>query len=167
MVGSKSFSVTGTNKKDKDKIKILLDLINQKYGVNITFPNLTLHYIFTYEREYVFSAGTTLFDALNEISKNYNYRIFVKSIDGKKIVIDYINLTNLPLETINSNDLLSKTKIQNAENYCKYLESESTNVIDTTNTTIVDNIYPSAGDIKLSEDTYLLKLPTPVFKVKR
>ena len=167
LVGSKSFSVTGTNKKDKDKIKILLDLINQKYGVNITFPNLTLNNIFTYEREYVFSAGTTLFDALNEISKNYNYRIFVKSIDGKKIVIDYINLTNLPLETINSNDLLSKTKIQNAENYCKFLESEATNVVDTTNTTIVDNIYPSAGDIKLSEDTYLLKLPTSVFKVKR
>lgn len=167
LVGSKSFSVTGTNKKDKDKIKILLDLINQKYGVNITFPNLTSHNIFTYEREYVFSAGTTLFDALNEISKNYNYRIFVKSIDGKKIVIDYINLTNLPLETINSNDLLSKTKIQNAENYCKYLESEATNVIDTTNTTIVDNIFPTSSTVRLSEDTYMLKVPTPIYKVEK
>lgn len=166
LVGSKSFSVTGTNKNNKDKIKILLDLINQKYGVNITFPNLTLNNIFTYEREYVFSAGTTLFDALNEISKNYNYRIFVKSIDGKKIVIDYINLTNLPLETINSNDLLSKTKIQNAENYCKYLESEATNVIDTTNTTIIDNIYPTSSTIRLSEDTYMVKTPTPIYSVK-
>ena len=165
LVGSKSFSVTGTNKKDKDKIKILLDLINQKYNVNITFPKLIN--IFTKEIEYVFTAGTTLFDALNEIAKNYNYRIYVKKIEGNNIEIDYINLTNLQVESINSNNLLSKTKIQNAENYCKFLESEATNVVDTTNTTIVDNIYPSAGDIKLSEDTYLLKLPTPVFKVKR
>ena len=57
--------------------------------------------------------------------------------------------------------------MQNAETYCKYLESEATNVIDTTNTTIVDNIYPSANDIKLSEDTYLLKLPTSIYKANR
>ena len=167
LVGSKSFSVTGTNRKDKEKIYILLDLINQKYNVNITFPKLITNYIFTKEIEYVFTAGTTLFDALNEIAKNYNYRIYVKKIEGNNIEIDYINLTNLQVEEINSDNLLSKTKLQNAENYCKYLESESTNVIDTTNATIVDNIYPSAGDIKLNEDTYLLKLPTPVFKVKR
>lgn len=167
LVGSKAFSVTGTNRKDKEKIYILLDLINQKYDVNITFPNLTLHYIFTYEREYVFSAGTTLFDALNEISKNYNYRIYVKKIEGNNIEIDYINLTNLQVESINSNNLLSKTKIQNAENYCKFLESEATNVIDTTNTTIVDNLYPTATDIKLSEDTFVLKAPTSIYNVKK
>lgn len=167
LVGSKSFSATGTNRKDKEKIYILLDLINQKYDVNITFSKLFTNYIFTKEIEYVFTAGTTLYDALNEIAKNYNYRIFVKKIDGKNIELDYIDLTNLSVEYIDSDNLLSKTKLQNAENYCKFLESEATNVVDTTNTTIVDNIYPSAGDIKLSEDTYLLKLPTPVFKVKR
>lgn len=167
LVGSKSFSVTGTNRKDKEKIYILLDLINQKYDVNITFIKLLTEYNFYNEIEYVFTAGTTLYDALNEIAKNYNYRIFVKKIDGKNIELDYIDLTNLTIEYIDSNNLLSKTKIQNAENYCKYLESEVTNVIDTTNTTIVDNIYPTSSTIRLSEDTYMLKVPTPIYKVEK
>ena len=167
LVGSKAFSVTGTNTYDYQKIDILLTLINSKYDVNITFPNLVLHYIFRNKIEYVFSAGTTLFDALNEIAKNYNYRICVKKIEGNNIEIDYINLTNLQVEEINSNNLLSKSKLQNAENYCKYLESEATNVIDTTNTTIVDNLYPTATDIKLSEDTFILKSPTSIYNVKK
>lgn len=165
LIGSKSFSVTGTNRKDKEKIYILLDLINQKYDVNITFPKLIN--LFTKEIEYVFTAGTTLFDALNEIAKNYNYRIYVKKIEGNNIEIDYINLTNLQVEEINSDNLLSKTKLQNAENYCKYLESEATNVIDTTNTTIVDNIFPTSSTVRLSEDTYMLKVPTPIYKVEK
>lgn len=166
LVGSKTFSITGTNTFDYQKIDILLTLINSKYDVNITFPNLVLHYIFRSKIEYVFSAGTTLYDALNEIAKNYNYRIYVKKIEGNNIEIDYVNLTNLQVEEINDNNILSKTKLQNAETYCKYLESEATNVIDVTNTSIVDNLYPTATDIKLSEDTFVLKAPTSIYNVK-
>lgn len=166
LVGSKTFSITGTNTFDYQKIDILLTLINNKYDVNITFPNLVLHYIFMSKIEYVFSAGTTLYDALNEIAKNYNYRIYVKKIEGNNIEIDYVNLTNLQVEEINDNNILSKTKLQNAETYCKYLESEATNVIDVTNTSIVDNLYPTATDIKLSEDTFVLKAPTSIYNVK-
>lgn len=165
LVGSKAFSVTGTNTYDREKIDILLSLINQKYDVNITKG--FNHYYLSKKIEYVFTAGTTLYDALNEIFKNYNFRVAVTKIDGKNIEIKFINLADLQSEELDEKLLLSKTKIQNAENYCRYLETEATNVIDTTNTTIVNNIYPSSSDIKISEDTYLLKLPSPVYKVKR
>lgn len=164
LVGSKAFSITGTNVKDADKINILLSLVNQKYDVNISFSSTRL---FTKEIEYIFTAGTTLFDALNEIAKNYNFRIYVEKIEGKNIIVSFHQLNRDSSKEIFDNIVLSKTKLQNAETYCKYLESEATNVIDTTNTTIVNNIYPSASDIKLNEETYLLKLPTPVYQVKR
>lgn len=166
LIGSKSFSLTGTNTYDYEKVNILLNLINEKYNVQITFPKITTYRLFRKKIEYVFSAGTTLFDALNEMSKNYNYKLFVKSIDGGKIEIDYISLSSQIATTINDEDLLSKTKLQNADNYCKYLESEATNVIDTTNTTIIDNIYPTSSTIRLSEDTYMVKTPTPIYSVK-
>lgn len=164
LVGSKAFSITGTNVKDADKINILLSLVNQKYDVNISFSSTRL---FTKKIEYIFTAGTTLFDALNEIAKNYNFRIYVEKIEGKNIIVSFHQLNKSSNKEIFDDIVLSKTKLQNAETYCKYLESEATNVIDTTNTTIVNNIYPSASDIKLDEDTYLLKLPTPVYQVKR
>ena len=167
LVGTKAFSVTGRNTEDYEKIRILIDLVNQKYGVNINFDFESAWGIFTKMIEYVFTAGTTLFDALNEIFKNYNYKVYVSRIEGNNIDIEYRELSGLTAQTLDENKVLSKTKLQNAETYCKYLETEANNVIDTTNTTIVDNLFPSAGDIKLNEDTYLLKLPTPVYKVNQ
>ena len=167
LVGTKAFSVTGRNTEDYEKIRILIDLVNQKYGVNINFDFESAWGIFTKMIEYVFTAGTTLFDALNEIFKNYNYKVYVSRIEGNEIYIEYRELSGLTAQTLDENKVLSKTKLQNAETYCKYLETEANNVIDTTNTTIVDNLFPSAGDIKLNEDTYLLKLPTPVYKVNQ
>ena len=166
LVGSKAFSITGTNTYDYEKINILLKLINQKYKVNISFDTEDLETIFNKQIEYVFTAGTTLFDALNEIVKNYNYRIYVSKIEDKKIYIKYIDLENMEVLEISDYKLLSKTKTQNPENYCKYLESEVNNVVDTTNISLVDNIFPTASDIKLSEETYMLKLPTPIYKIK-
>lgn len=167
LVGSKTFSVTGSNTLDYEKINILKNLMTQKYNVNFIFNDIESK--FTKKIEYVFTAGTTLYDALNEIAKNYNYRVKVTSITGdstKTIVVDFLDLDNLPVEEINPNCLLSKTKNQNAENYCRYLESEANNVIDTTNDIIIDNIYPTSADVKLSEDTYLVKVPYPIYRIK-
>ena len=166
LVGSKAFSITGTNTYDYEKINILLTLINQKYKVNISFDVDDLTSIFTKKIEYVFTAGTTLFDALNEIVKNYNYRIYVSKIENKKIYIKYIDLENMNVLEIDNYKILSKIKTQNAENYCKFLETEANNVVDTTNLTLIDNIFPTANDIKLNADTYMLKVPTPIYKVK-
>lgn len=167
LVGTKIFSITGTNTHDYDKISILLQLINQKYGVNIVYNSSSENSgNFEKEIEYSFTAGTTLFDALNEIEKNYNYRIYVSNIDGNNIYINHLDLEDLSLLNLTENKILAKTKTQNPETYCKFLETEANNVIDTTNTSLVDNIYPTASDVKLSEDTYMLKLPTPIYKIK-
>jgi hypothetical protein len=167
LVGSKAFSITGTNTYDWQKIDILLKLINQKYGVSISFVDNDYQNIFNKQIEYVFTAGTTLFDALNEISKQYNARFYVSYASKETIIIEYSLLDNLPTLAFDNNKVLSITKTQNSETYCKYLESEATNVIDTNQTTLVKNLFPTANDIQLNEDTFLLKLPTPAFKVEK
>lgn len=166
LVGSKAFSITGSNTLDYEKVNILIELIEKKYDVyiNITTP---IDNIFNKQIEYVFSAGTTLYDALNEIAKQYNCRVKVSSIsrNSKNIEIEFVQLDKLKLLDLSNFQTLAVSKIQNSETYCKYLESEAKNVVDTNQTTIIKNVFPSANDIKLSEDTYLLKMPTPIYKV--
>ena len=53
LVGSKAFSVTGTNTYDHEKIRILLVLISNKYNVNFTI-NQNYESIFTKQIENVF-----------------------------------------------------------------------------------------------------------------
>ena len=167
LVGSKSFSITGTNKKDYEKINILIELINNKYGVNIKFKDGFDVTIFNKEIEYVFTAGTTLFDALSEILKNYNYRIMVDSVLGSDIYLNALDLTTINFLQLDDTLILSKRKIQNSENYCKYLEMEATNVIDTNQLTIASNLFPKASDIKLNEDTFRIETPTNIFKLEK
>lgn len=165
LVGSKAFSITGTNTLDYEKINILIALINEKYNVSIGF-DFTLSDVFNKEIEYVFTAGTTLFDALNEISKQYNIRFYVSKIINDAITISYHDLSNLNNFNYSNDKVLSLTKIQNSETYCKYLESEAKNVIDTNQLVKLKNIYMTSNDIKLAEDTFVLKLPTPIYKVE-
>lgn len=165
LVGSKAFSITGSNKSDYQKINILLELMNIKYNINLHFKN-SINSL-NKKIEFVFGAGTTLFDALNEILKNYNRRIKVVNIQNGDIELDLIDLSNLPVITTDNLSVLSKTKIQNSENYCKYLETEATNVIDTNKTTKITNIYPKALDIKLTEDTFVVETPTPIYEIKK
>lgn len=166
LVGSKAFSVTGTNTYDYQKINILIELIEQKYGVNINLTR-TPEYHFLKRIEYVFTAGTTLFDALNEISKQYNTRFYVESANEKNITISYTRLEDLPNLSINNSNVLSVTKTQNAETYCKYLESEATNVIDTNQLTIANNLFPKAREVKLTEDTFVIETPTKIAKLQK
>ena len=166
LVGSKTFSITGTNKKDYEKINILLKLINDKYKVNI-YLTQDITNLANKEIEYVFTAGTTLFDALNEICKNHNLRMNVNYANGQNIAITFIKLDEVSSIATNNLRQLSITKIQNAENYCKYLETEATNVIDTNQLTIANNLYLKASDVKLSEDTFKIETPTNIFKLDK
>lgn len=166
IVGSKAFSITGTNKMDSYKINILFKLINEKYGVNIKWTSNARN-IFVRQMEYIFTAGTTLFDALDEISKQYNVRIYVSKVEGNDITIDYTELYNLNVLNFEQNKILSITKTQNAETYCKYLETEATNVIETSQTSLIRNIFPTANEIKLNEDSYVVKTPTPIYNLRK
>lgn len=166
LIGSKAFSITGTNAFDHEKINVLLELINTKYNVNI-YLTQEITDIFTKKIEYVFGAGTTLFDALNEICRNYNIKLNVSDVVSKNIAIELIYLNDDTIIDTSQLNMLSKIKIQNPENYCKYLEIEATNVIDTNQQTIVSNIYPTADGVQLNEDTFLLKTPTKIYELEK
>jgi hypothetical protein len=163
LVGSKAFSVTGTNIYDHDKIRILLTLMSNKYNVNI---NAHPYYeeIFEKKIEYVFGAGTTLFDALNEIAMQYNYKVIVTNADETTIDIDFKNLNGREYK-LDTTRLLSIQKIQNSETYCNNLEIEARNVIDRTTKTLINNLVVKSPNVKLSEDTAILELPTKVEEI--
>lgn len=163
LVGSKAFSITGTNTYDHEKIRILLTLISKKYGVNLII-NQNYESIFTKQIEYIFNAGTTLFDALNEISMQYNYKVTVKNVDGSSIVIEFINLSG-SLYVLDTTKILSIQKIQNSETYCRNLEIEAKNVIDRTTKTLINNLTVKSPSVKLNEDTAILELPTKVEEI--
>ena len=164
LIGSKAFSITGTNKFDYEKINILLNLVNQKYGVNVEITG-DLSAVFNQQIEYVFTAGTTLFDALSEIAKQYNVKFYVDLVDGDRISVSFTQFSKLGNLAFDEKDIISLTRIQNAETYCNYLESEATNVIDTNFPVTLKNVFAKSNDIKLNEDTFHLELPTPAYKV--
>ena len=111
LLGSKAFSVTGTNTFDYEKINVMLSLINSKYNVNIKL-NRNIDNLFSKEIEYVFGAGTTLFDALNEIARQYNHKVSVVDVIDTTIKIDFIDLNGVDYAMGNIN-ILSIKKMQN------------------------------------------------------
>ena len=164
IVGSKNFSVTGTNKDDYQKVSILTQLMNKKYNINIINPvNLR---VLNKQIEYTFGAGTTLYDALCEILKNYNMRVKVKSIlDDGTINWELLNLASATAYTLNENNILNYTIRQNADDYCKRLEGEMNNVVDRTNLTTLKNFTCRIDDVKLDYDNCKLLLPTRIEKL--
>lgn len=163
LVGNKAFSVTGTNKHDYDKVRILLNLMSTKYKISFRL-NRSVDNLFTKEIEYVFGAGTTLFDALNEIARQYNHKVSVVDANDDSITIDFIDLNGDEYSMSNMNIRLLK-KIQNSETYCRQLETEAKNVIDRTTTTIVKNLSVKSPNVKLTEDNAVLELPTKAEQV--
>lgn len=161
VLGSKNFSVKGTNRKDYEKIAILCELVKQKYGVSIIISNAS---DLIKEVEYTFGAGTTFYDMLCEILRNYNKSIIVKSITTTTIEVSFISLDGLSY-TINEKDILNYTINQNIDDYCKRLEGEMTNVIDRTNKIVLDAYTCRVDDVKLDYDNCKLILPTRIEKL--
>ncbi len=164
IVGSKSFSITGTNKKDIDKVNILRTLMQNKYGITIT-NNITG---LTNEREFTFGAGTTLFDALSTILADYDCIPIITTITSSTaFTISCLNKNNYTTISYNSSEIVSVVNKQDMDNYCKYLESESKNVVDRTNTTKWTDISVRAEDILINADTCCLLLPANVEKISK
>lgn len=162
IVGSKAFSVTGTNKSDIAKINILIELMQNKYGLTITNNIVGLNN----EREFSFGAGTTFYDALSMILADY---------DLIPIVTQITNSTTFTINMLNKNDdyeiqysndeLTSVVNKQNMDNYCKYLESEASNVVDRTTETTWKDLTVRAEDILINADEAAILLPSKVEKI--
>ena len=67
--------------------------------------------------------------------------------------------------TINSSNILLNEKNQDRENFCKYLETYASNVVDRNTETYITWLEPQSDDIALNADTCKLFLPSPIESV--
>ncbi len=178
LIGSKAFSVTGTNKTDYEKVVILKDLIQEKYNIELNISAFSSS-LLNKEREFTFGPGTTLYTALSEILLEYDLLPVVSSIyvDTESdveydtplpinLVLDYVDKNqseNIEYSTDEITDIQYGYKI---DDYCKFLETEATNVVDRTNLTTWTNLTVRAEDILVNADTCALILPTKVEEIK-
>lgn len=163
IVGSKNFSVKGDNRSDYQKVAILGVLMEQKYGIKISIEN---YEVLDKEEEYTFQPGTTYYDAICMILRNYNKRIKVVNITDTLIECILLDLEGSPYE-LDESRILNLTMQQNIDDYCKRLEGEMTNVIDRTNVVTLKNYTCRVEEIKLTEDNCKIILPTRIEKLQR
>lgn len=178
LLGSKAFSVTGTNKTDYEKVVILKELIQEKYNIELNISTFSSS-LLNKEREFTFGPGTTLYTALSEILLEYDLLPIVSSIyvdtasDVEydtplpiNLVLDYVDKNqseNIEYSTDEITDIKYGYKI---DDYCKFLETETTNVVDRTSLTTWTNLTVRAEDILVNADTCALILPTKVEEIK-
>lgn len=166
ILGSKAFSNTGTNKKDKEKLIVISTLISRKYGVDFNL----IQNNFDKEQELQFGIGTTMFESFLEFTKAYNRVPKLKSISfsdtGKMTLnIDFYSLENQTQYILDENKITSVQYHQNEDNYCKRVEGELSDVVDRTNLIEVRDLTMRSNEIEVSFNTCRLELPTRAEKV--
>ena len=165
ILGTKVFSTTGTNTYDYQKVIIIRELMAQKYNYYLSFDSfkdiLYDKHIFT------FMAGQTIFSILTEIGSKYNCRPVVTSIDGQFIRLDFVKLDNDSFYEIENKRIENIKLSQKNEQYCKYLESEISNVVDRNNLSIAKNLTVRCEDIQISFESGKLFLPTRIESVEK
>lgn len=163
IVGTKGFSVKGTNRTDSEKVTILIDLMEDKYGLDITNEIPTL----SNEREFTFGAGTTLFDALSAILADYDLIPIVTLITSPtEFTIEVLDKTQVETIDYSDSELTSVVNKQDMDNYCNYLETEATGVVDRTTTVKWKNLTVRSEDAIIKADTCCIVLPNRVEQIK-
>ncbi len=169
ILGSKSFSVTGTNKEDKDKINIIAELMNQKYNTTFVFDASKL----TKEQEFQFGPGTTMYDALLAIAKTYNCVPKVKKIEYNNnyentlVEFYFYELDNKSIYPLKDNRILNVLYHQNLNDYCETLEAEMSNVIDRDTLVEFKDLTLRSDDIRMTADNAKLVLPVRIESIEK
>jgi hypothetical protein len=167
ILGSKNFSITGTNKKDAEKIIIICKLMEQKYGVKFVF---NANGVVNDSNEFTFGPGTTMHDAINEILTLYNAKISIIYTISAGVMTINITPVALKFDTeyfVNDNRIINVMYTQQSETYGNILESEMNNVIDRTNTTRYEYISSRSDSVQISADTAKLILPSNVEEITK
>ena len=156
IVGSKNFSSQSYFKYDLKKIKALLDLMEIKYGYHFVIDESA---VLTDDNEYTYGPGSTLFEVLNDIATRYDCRVKVTDIINNEIHLKITKIDNNKVYTIDENRLLNAIYNQDFNNYCKYLETEASNVIDRS---FINKVFVSfrAEEYFANADNAKLVLPT-------
>lgn len=137
ILGTKAFShVEGKNNYNSnyDRIRIITELMNQKYDYNIELDESVNPFNLSSEREYTFGAGTTMFDAINEIMKTEGCipRLWFKQNSYyKKFILGYVKINALKTSTIVPISQITKqSSTQSVDEYCSEMEAEYSEVVD-------------------------------------
>ena len=137
ILGTKAFShVEGKSNYNSnyDRIRIITELMNQKYDYNIELDESVNPFNLSSEREYTFGAGTTMFDAINEIMKTEGCipRLWFKQNSGyKKFILGYLKINALKTSTIVPISQITKQiSTQSVDEYCSEMEAEYSEVVD-------------------------------------
>ena len=137
ILGTKAFShVEGKSNYNSnfDRIRIITELMNQKYDYNIELDGSVNPFNLTGEREYTFGAGTTMFDAINEIMKTEGCipRLWFKQNSYyKKFILGYVKIDALKTSTkVPIAQITKQSSTQSVDEYCSEMEAEYSEVVD-------------------------------------
>lgn len=165
ILGTKTYSHSLTGS-DKNVMDYTITLINQKYGTNISNNSGSL--LNNYDNDYNFPDGTTLFEVVKTIAKRNNLSYFcdfgaldilTQNWNISRLRINFRVRTN-PTLSIENTTISNFVLFQNTENYCRFLETEATDVVDRNSIQEVMLTPRSSNGIALNEDTAELLLPT-------
>ena len=166
IIGSKSFSTTGSNSLDKDKLNIIARLISWNYNIKLHFLNSS---IITKSEKYSFGENTNLFTILNEIALRHNCKLKVSFRDYKMsdIYIEFVDLSGGSVYELDNSRILNIERYQNSDDYCNMLECDAHNVIDRDIINKANNLTMRVDGIVASDENAYLELPTRYEKITK
>lgn len=160
ILGSKAYT-------DEENAYVMLktiQLINQKYNVNFDYY---LNPLFGSFSDYTFGTGTTLYEVCKQVAEktNLKFRVNISGWNvGAEYEIAFYQPTTPATLTIDnsSNYVMNIVRSQNVDNYCKFLETEASNVVDRDITTKWKDLSVRSTYVKADTEHQQLVLPTNV-----
>ena len=168
IVGSKAFSVIWNNSartkdynSDYDRIRILVELMNEKYEQTIVWSE-TNKTRFTNIREYAFGSGSTMFDCLKEIMANENC-IPRLTYDGSTYTLTYDDMDAITENKweLSFDEIEGIESTQSVDEYCSEVETEMNDVMGSLHPTTVILTARGEEDV-FTKDNACLTLPTNI-----
>lgn len=170
ILGTKAFSNVNIYVDDNDKIKAIINIINDKYSkIFDGYP-----YKFTVEslnnassREYSFGPGTTMFQALLEIGNAANAipRITSFNEESNTFNIGWDYLDSSSQFILNENNIIEYKSFQNTDQYVSKLETEIESIEDNTSVS-VKNLTVRSQDFIINSDNQVLITPSRIKEIK-
>ena len=167
ILGAKTFSLADSPN-DRQVLVKTLALINQQYGIGKFRITSTIDtFLQSYSNEYTFPDGTSLYEVVKSIANKNNLRfeLVLNSFGYGENSYFYVyfaeNTTNQ--YTITNSKLVSFKLMQETNDYCKYLQCASADVVDRANPTTFRNLTVRASNgVAINDDNSEIILPTRV-----
>ena len=166
VLGAKTFS--GDYYSDFTDLECLKTLLEDNYtGISITFNyenQEVQNKIFFAENDYTFPDGTTFYLAIKTIAnKNgYTFKLSISNATAYSYLVT-ICKQNTDEYDLNNSTILSFKMFQNTDNYCKYIQCASADVVDRdTKTTFKALTCRTSYGVVVTADNAQILLPTRV-----